>query len=60
MRHRKRIKNRKIKELYQYTSKDKEFRIRNEYVEKGIENDIKYFRNIKNKEEKLFKEIQHF
>ena len=34
--------------------------MRNEYVEKGIESDIKYFRSEKYKDEKLRKEIQHF
>jgi len=34
--------------------------LRNEYIEKGIEADIKYFKSTKNNEEKLRKEIQHF
>jgi hypothetical protein len=44
LRHHKRLKNRKLKELYEFTDKGKEFRVRNEYVEKGIEADIKYFK----------------
>jgi hypothetical protein len=34
--------------------------LRNQYVEKGIEADIKYFKSTKYNEEKLRKEIQHF
>ena len=60
MKHHKQLKKRKIKELYEYTDKGKEFRLRNDYVEKAIESDIKYFKSSKNKEEKLRKEIQHF